>query len=57
MFRKTSLIIKMFTNIFDHKNVFESIYPAFERIEILEFFFLLFFLVRVGCTGSPRFSY
>jgi len=30
---KTSLIIKMFTNIFDHKNVFESIYPAFEKIE------------------------
>jgi len=23
----------MFTNIFDHKNVFESIYPAFEKIE------------------------
>ena len=44
----------MFTNIFDHKNVFENIYPAFEKIEILEFF-SPFFLVRAGCTGSPRF--
>ena len=33
----------MFTNIFDHKNVFDSIDPAFEKIEYIKFFFLFFF--------------